>query len=296
MFDRRRFLAAGLAAPAFLGACGNGATAPATAAGKGDYAAARAGFHTKLLRNGPSAAAPMPDPPAGVERTEYKSGELSLAAWFKRPAGDAAVPAVLFLHGGFAFGGEDWDMASPYLDAGFAVMTPILRGEDGQAGVYSLFYDEVDDVLAAADHLASQPGVDGSKLFVAGHSVGGTMTMLAAMASDRFRGAASFSGSPDQVKFIKGGMSSEEIPFDTSDPREFEMRSPLSWPGSFKAPARLFYGSQESFFSDTTPRLAQAAKAAGGDVVAQDFPGDHFGAVPAERAASIAFFRQVAAP
>ncbi len=40
-------------------------------------------------------------------------------------------------------------------------MIPILRGENGQPGSYTMFYDEVDDVLAASAALASLPYSDG---------------------------------------------------------------------------------------------------------------------------------------
>ncbi len=42
-------------------------------------------------------------------------------------------------------------------------MMPIFRGENGQSGAFSCFYDEVDDVPAAAEYLIKQPYVD-SKL------------------------------------------------------------------------------------------------------------------------------------
>jgi hypothetical protein len=35
------------------------------------------------------------------------------------------MPAVLFVHGGFAFDRGDFAIAKPFLDAGFVVMTPI---------------------------------------------------------------------------------------------------------------------------------------------------------------------------
>lgn len=119
----------------------------------------------------------MTSPPAGVSTVEFPSGDLRLKAWVNAPRADHAKkrPAVVFLHGGFGFGKEDWDMTKPYRDAGFAVLAPMLRGENGQAGVYTLFYDEVDDVLAAGEYLRKQPYVDGERLFVAGHSVGGTL-------------------------------------------------------------------------------------------------------------------------
>ena len=165
-----------------------------------DFARARSGFKTKLVRRGPSPQAGEPlRTPAGADEVEYRSGDLILKAFVTPDPGDGRRhPAVLFLHGGFAFGGDDWDMPQPYRDAGFVVMIPILRGENGQPGSYTMFYDEVDDVLAASAALASLPYTDSSRIFVSGDGAGGTLAMLAAMASDRFRAAASLSGSPDR--------------------------------------------------------------------------------------------------
>jgi hypothetical protein len=55
--------------------------------------------------------------------------------------------------------------------------------------------------------------------------------MLAAMTADRFRAAASLSGSPDQ----KANAQSQPIlvSFDQSDPREFQLRSPVAYAKSF---------------------------------------------------------------
>jgi dienelactone hydrolase len=256
-----------------------------------DYADARKKFQTRLLRPGPAPQAwDKDEPPDGVEEVNYTSGGLKLKAWTNEvPAVGPPRPAVLFLHGGFAFGEEDWDMVQPYLNAGFAVMIPLLRGENGQPGSYSMFFHEVDDVLAAANVLAARPGVNPNRLFVAGHSVGGTLAMLAAMTSNRFKAAASFSGSPDQVSWARG--QEELVPFDTRDNREFAIRSPLAYPRSFKCPARLYYGSEELLFSRPTNRLAEKATAAGADVQAVEIDGDHNTSVPAAMRHSIAFFR-----
>ena len=160
-----------------------------------DYAVVRQRFRTRLVKQAP---APQPwDPvevPSDARELGFESGNLHLTAWISSDAANHATasrPAVLFLHGGFAFDRGDWVMSQPFRDAGFIVMTPILRGENGQPGSFSAFYDEVDDVLAAADTLAKQPGVDAGHIYVAGHSVGGTLTMLVALTSTRFRAAAS---------------------------------------------------------------------------------------------------------
>ncbi len=217
--------------------------------------------------------------PKRVSQVEYCSCGLRLKAWVNRPAGEGKRPAVLFLHGGFASGKDDWDMARPFRDAGYVVMTPVLGGENGQPGSFTLFYDEVDDVLAAADSLAKLPGVDPGRLYLAGHSAGGTLTLLAAMSSDRFRAAASLSGSPDQIQFARTGYEGV-VPFDTKDVREFQVRSPVAYAPSFKCPTRLYHGSQEYYFDDESRRTALLARGKGLDVEAVVVPGDHMSSVP----------------
>jgi dipeptidyl aminopeptidase/acylaminoacyl peptidase len=255
-----------------------------------DYAVARQKFQTRLTQ---TAAAPQPwekvTPPEDVDEVEYNSNGLKLKAWMDKPQpGGVRRPVVLFLHGGFAFGEDDWEQTEPFRKAGFVVMIPILRGENGQPGHYSMFYNEVNDVLAAAEVLAKRPNVDPNRMYVAGHSVGGTLAMLAAMTSNRFRAAASFSGSPDQVKWSRG----QVIPFDPKDQREMQMRSPLAFARSFKCPTRLYYGDEEFTFGPSTKKTAQLAKAAGLDVEAVAVDGDHFSAVEAAMPQCIQFFQQ----
>ena len=257
-----------------------------------DYAEARKTFKTKLLRSSPAPQESSPvEPPPGVDQIEY-SKLNRLKAWISAaPSNSSKKPAVLFLHGGFAFGADDWESTKPFRDAGFIVMTPLLRGENGQPGSYSMFYDEVTDVLSALDFLSAQPNVDKSRIFVAGHSVGGTLTMLTAMASKKVRGAASFSGSPDQISWSEG--RPEIVPFDPAAVKEFQMRSPIAFPGSFKCPMRLFYGDQEFGFSAVTEKLAVLAKGKKLNVEAVKITGDHFSALPEEIRKSIDFFKSL---
>ena len=256
-----------------------------------DYAADRAAFHTTLRRHGPSPQHhAMPALPADAEVIDFPSGDLTLKAWIGKPSAvKDKMPVVVFLHGGFAFGRDDFDMARPFMAAGYAIVTPILRGEDGLPGEFSYFYNEVDDVLAAANHVRTLPWVDADHIYLAGHSVGGTLTMLAGQASSMFRAVASFSGSCDQAIFA---MSDRNIvPFDMDDRMELEMRSPMAYARSFKSPTRLFFGTNEGFFRSSTPQTAELAKKAGLDVEAITVPGDHFSAVPKEIELAIAFFQ-----
>jgi hypothetical protein len=264
---------------------------------KEDYTRARRGFRTKLIRNAPALPPDWtpPQPPEGTAEVLYQSGPLSLKAWINRPAdnGNRRRVAVLFLHSAFFFRPEFWEMSKPYRDAGFIVMTPLLRGENGQAGRWTMFYDEVDDVVAAAEYLRKQSFVDPDNLYIAGHSNGGTLAMLAAMTYQHFRAAASFSGSPDQVLFCRHFRQKDIIPFDYTDQREIQLRSPLAYAASFKCPTRIYFGREESnILSLTSQRTAEIARGKRLDVQAMQVEGGHVTGVPEEIRLSIQFFRQ----
>ena len=265
-----------------------------------EYAQVRRHFRTKLLRAAPS---PQRDvfalrPPDYVDEVEYPSGGLRLKAWIAghRDARQR-LPAVLFLHGGFEFGAADWDMAVPYWQAGFVVLAPMLRGENGQQGTFSFLYDEVDDVLAAAEYLSKQPAVDPDHIYLAGHSAGGTLTQLAVEASSRFRAAASFDGSPDQQLLYNGSATKpgnhRELVFDPLDSAELQVRSPLAYVNSLKTPIRLYYSFEAAPLNErSSQRFAELARAQGRDAKAIRVWGSHMSHVARALPQSIAFFKQ----
>jgi dipeptidyl aminopeptidase/acylaminoacyl peptidase len=266
-----------------------------------DYALARRRFHTHLVKKGPAPDKPQPlSAPAGARRLDYQSGPLRLTAWISENADQApstssrstsSRPAVLFLHGGNALWQGHWDLARPYVEAGYVAMMPAVRAENGLPGYFSGFYDETADVLAAAEVLRDQPGVDPARLFLAGHSIGGTLTLLAAMATPMFRAAAAFSGNPDARAFFRH--FPEDIRFDAAEPQEFDMRSPLSFATSFKCPVLMLHGSEEKKANAAVRLTAERAEAAGLKVKHGIVEGGHTSAIPGEVAESLRFFASV---
>jgi dipeptidyl aminopeptidase/acylaminoacyl peptidase len=205
---------------------------------------------------------------------EFPSGTLRLKGWTVSPPGNGAkLPAVLFLHGGWGFDEGDWEHTKLFREAGFVVLAPMLRGENGCPGDFTMFYDEVDDVLAAGEFLARLPHVDPKRVYLAGYSAGGTLAMLAGMSTDRFRATASFDGSPDRRAFILG--REHEVPFDVTNPDEFRMRSPGEFATSFQCPTRLYCSEDPGGYSEETKRLADSAKRSGLDAEMVLVPGDH---------------------
>jgi dienelactone hydrolase len=265
-----------------------------------DYALTRKNFRTSLLRvdGSPQREMIAVTRPAYVDEVEYPSGNLRLKAWISghRDAGQK-IPAVIFLHGGFESGAADWDMAVPYWQSGFVLMMPMLRGENGQAGTFSFLYDEVDDVIAAAQYLARQPSVDSTRIFLAGHSAGATLTLLSIEASARFRAAASFDASPD-LKLLYNGRASKagdhrEIVFDPKDSRELQVRSPLAYVSSLKSPVRLYFSHEASSIAQRpSERFVQLATTHGVDAKAARVRGSHMSHVARAMPQSIEFFKR----
>lgn len=216
----------------------------------GSLAEARQGFQTKLLRR-ESAREPVPEPPPNLFRlVQYDAPAGKLAAYLTpAPKDGKRRPAIVWITGGDCNTiGEVWEdapasndqTASAFRKAGIVMMFPSLRGGNDNPGVKESFFGEVDDVLAAADFLAKQDYVEPGRIYLGGHSTGGTLVLLVAEYSNRFRAVFSF-GPVEDIR----GYGREYMPFDTSDPREAELRSPRLWLSSIKTPTFVFEGTRQ---------------------------------------------------
>jgi dipeptidyl aminopeptidase/acylaminoacyl peptidase len=261
-----------------------------------DYGEARKDFTTRLLRKGPSpeVSPPLGTPP-GARRVTYPGGpdgSIQLVAWLSHYEPSPKLkPAVLFLHGGNATGDGHWELMKAYWEEGFVVLLPSFRGENGQAGNYSGFYDETADALTAASYLEALPGIDRNRFFIAGHSNGGTLALLAGM-TRKFRAAAPISAGVSAWRYF--GRYSEEIRFDPENRDEFVMRSSVCFGGSLKCPTLLLRGSEERPFDKDHQLLVDRARSAGVSIDRKLLPGSHNGVVPGAVVESIRFFNQFA--
>ena len=210
-----------------------------------ELGAARSLFHTYLIRKGPSPGRyDRNPPPKGVTQIAYPSGVLQLSAWLSDDPGDGTKhPALVYAHGGFSRDSEDWADLKPFIAAGFVVMFPAWRGENGNPGSFELFYGEVDDAIAAGRYLAQVPYVDRERIFICGHSNGGTLALLAAMMDSPYKRASAIGAAPDPRLIFR--IYKQIVPFDTEDSREITLRSPVSHIRSLKIPVLLFAGNAD---------------------------------------------------
>lgn len=210
-------------------------------------------FLTVLTRHGPAPESWRdPNPlvkPDGVSEVTYTSGDLKLAAWVSAVPADGKVhPAIVFCHGGFWFSNEDWVAVQPLLDAGFVVMMPRVRGENGNPGDFELLGREVDDVNAAGRYLASVKGVNKDRLFVSGHSAGGGLAALAVMMDDTpFKLSAPIAPMLE-ARDAGSWMDPRHhdlVCFDPKNLHETEQRTALLFTAGLRAPIHLFLGDED---------------------------------------------------
>lgn len=239
---------------------------------------------------------PAPQPydkyvPTGVQQISYQSEGRKLQAWLVLPKRKPPYPAVMFAHGGMALGSEDVEQAMPFINSGYAVMFPTWRGENGNPGDFEMCFGEVDDAVAAINYLAARKDIDKNNLFAAGHSIGGTIVMLAAEISGKLRKAASCGGFPDMDA---AGKAYESAPFDDHNNTERALRSPSLYVSELKCPLLLLFGANDrgdNFFFDQAQKMQQNAQKLNKTIVVEMIPDtDHQTSMIAGIPKMISFF------
>lgn len=210
---------------------------------------ARKGFQTKIVQTGAPPA--KPDVPDGktFELITYKSPVGPLAAYITPSPGDGKKhPAIVWITGGDNNSiGDVWSpqprnndqSVSAFRKAGIVVMFPSQRGGNENPGKREGFLGEVDDVLAATDHLASLDYVDPNQIYLGGHSTGGTLAILVGQCSERYK--AIYALGPVANPGQYGG---EFIYCDPKDPKEMVLRSPIDWLHCVESPMYVIEGER----------------------------------------------------
>ena len=276
--------------------------APAQSVVPSDLAQYRQQYPTKLTTHGPPPAAwqdntPLKLPP-GVQEVTYESGNLKLKAWLSEIPNDGRLrPAVVFCHGGFWFSNDDWDVLAPFVKAGFVVLAPRVRGENGNPGNFEYYYGEVDDVIAAGRYLAGLKGVDPKRVFVSGHSAGGDLAVLAAMMDSPFAMSAPVGAVLDMQQAVRLRDPGHRalVVFDFHDKHEVAERNPMMFTPSLRIPLRLFHGNQDWGDAEQKEfvRLAQESKK---DITLTIVAGGHGESLPNSIPNIIQLFKAYAPP
>ena len=191
---------------------------------------------------------PAPEPPAGVLEKVFYDAPLGRNVAYVTPVRPGARgPAIVWIVGGFSFGidGGLWEnarrdndqTAAAFRKAGIAEMFPALRGASQNPGHHECFLGEVDDILAATDLLAKRSDVDPARIYLGGHSTGGTMVLLAAESTSRYRAVFAFGPVGD----IRQYGASSCLPRGVS-PAEARARAPVEFLSEIMSPTFIIEG------------------------------------------------------
>jgi carboxymethylenebutenolidase len=165
--------------------------------------------------------------PMVPQTVDFPSGKLRLKAYLWKPAGAGPFPAVLFSHGSGGSAAdltagmqitEAADILAPFfIKHGYAFLYPFRRGQGLSANQAPFLQDllrheeqvkgadsrqhlqfilstteQLDDVMAALSFLKTAPGIDPHRIALAGHSLGGQLTLLAVERDPTLRAAVTF--------------------------------------------------------------------------------------------------------
>lgn len=213
-------------------------------------------------------------PGAGqVVRVPVRSGGFSLQAFLYRPAGGGGGPLVLLSHG--SSGGDPGqevpqaEQAAFFTARGYVVLAPMRRGR-GRSGGASLESEDrncdpaswrpgldaaFEDVTAAIDHAAALPGVDASRVVLAGESRGGFLSVAYAATGGRRDRVAGV------VNFVGGWVAQAE----DRCPVDFNRLAFRRYGALTEVPELWLYGDRDRFYSTPSIRgYARAYAQAGG--------------------------------
>ncbi|GKX62714.1 alpha/beta hydrolase family protein [Pragia fontium] len=218
---------------------------------------ARAKFKTDIVDTSFQGDGEPATPPADIfSLVRYPAKDGNMAAFLTPDPQDGKKhPAVIWLIGGYGGIGHDdyfWaeqprdndQTGSAFRKSGLVMMVPSFRGENNNPGKYEMFYGEIDDLESARQYLASLPYVDPNRIYLAGHSTGGTRVLLGSEALTGFRAAFSLGGIPDLKSRIEMGKMMVEVPFNQNNLEEFRLRSPGVFVTSIKSPTFYFEGEE----------------------------------------------------
>ncbi len=220
---------------------------------RGPLSVARKGFVTRVAaKHVPGTPPVVPPPASGLQLVSYAADPGDMPAYLSTIPGDGAKhPAIVWITGGDCNSIDDgvWADAPPtndqtaraFREAGVVTMYPSLRGGNNSPGAKEGFYGETDDVAAAARFLAKQPGIDPKRIYLGGHSTGGTLALLTAERyPGQFRAAFCF-GPVDKVSRYGDDYFPE---LAHASLKETQLRSPRYWLASLASPTFVIEGSE----------------------------------------------------
>lgn len=215
------------------------------------------------------------DPPDGLVETSYEvpadadlgPAQATRLRAFATPVQDdgvrrSALVVLESLHGT----SDDVDAAmSTLAESGeVVVFRPFLRGGPEQPGTWDLLGSELLDVAAAVRHVAARPDVDPERIVLVGGGVGGGRVVLAMTAVDGIWAGYALDP-PADLPHLRESFADlwGDMPYDGSDPRQDELRSPVRFTGQLRGSVVVLSTQYSDLVGERALYLAAAATTPG---------------------------------
>lgn len=183
-----------------------------------------------------------------IKLIEYPTDIGKMSAYLSEIPDDGALhPAIIWIGGGFSNSiGNVWkpqdpsndQSASVFFRNGIVTMYPSERGGNMNPGSNESGFGEIDDIIAAAEFLGQQDGIDPNRIYLGGHSTGGTKVLLVAAAYHKFKGIFSFG---PVTAFISYG--DDAVNYEINDADAANLRMPIMWLKDIKSPTWIIEGT-----------------------------------------------------
>jgi dipeptidyl aminopeptidase/acylaminoacyl peptidase len=190
-------------------------------------------------------------PPASsdLRLVTYPAAPGEMFGYLTKDPGDGKKhPAIIWVSGGDTAIGDFWSpqpkdndqSAAAFREAGLVVFYPAVRGLNGNPGQIEGYYGELDDIVAATAWLKQQPWVEPSRVYLGGHSSGGTMVLLAAEYAGDWKGVFAFGAVHDPRGYGPGLWGA--LPYDPANQDASRLRAPINWLASISVPTLVIEG------------------------------------------------------
>jgi pimeloyl-ACP methyl ester carboxylesterase len=221
------------------------------ASGSSNFAQARHGFNTKIAVHDADPLS-LPSPPENLfVRSDYRNPQNTMLAGFVSPdpRDGKRHPAIVWLTGGDSNSLSDFwtkgpvhndQSASAFREAGLIMSFPTLRGGNGNDSAKEIMLGEVEDVIAAAEQLARLSYVDPDRIYLGGHSTGGTLALLTAAMNSPFKAVFAFG---PVARIDRYPASLTQVEFSVQASMEIKLRSPIHWLADIAQPTFVIEGA-----------------------------------------------------
>jgi acetyl esterase/lipase len=213
-------------------------------------AEARAGQGANVAKKFRQPGKPEVPPVSCMTLVSWPGPLGDMAGYLARvPDSEERRPAIIWVSGGDTAIGNFWSpqprgsdqSAAAFREAGMVVFYPAVRGLNGNPGQVESYFGELDDLVAATRWLKAQPFVDPERVYLGGHSSGGTMALLASEYAAEWAGVVAFGPVTDPQFYGKGLWGVQ--PVAAKDTAGQRLRAPIHWLASITAPTLVLEGS-----------------------------------------------------